>query len=64
MGVNQNVTVVDGELYLNAVPLFPQSETRFDSTGAVVEFFLDANGKVSRLVLTQTEGDAIYHPKR
>ena len=64
MGMNQNVTLVNGRLYLNALPLIPLSETKFESTGAVAEFFLDANGKVTRLVLGQTEGDAIYDLKR
>src|SRR5207244_6884192 len=64
MGMNQNVTLVNSRLYLNALPLIPQSETMFESTGAVAEFFLDANGKVTRLVLRQTEGEAIYDPKR
>lgn len=64
MGMNQNVTLVNGQLYLNALPLIPQSETKFESTGAVAEFFLDANGIVTRLVLSQTEGDATYDPQR
>src|SRR5207244_3512171 len=29
MGMNQNVTLVDGQLYLNALPLIPQSERKF-----------------------------------
>ncbi len=64
MGMAQNVTLVEGRLYLNALPLIPQSETRFESTGAAAEFLLDANGKVTRLALGQTEGDAIYDRKR
>ena len=60
MGMTQNVTVHDGRLYMNALPLIPQSDTRFESTGAAAEFLLDANGKITRLVLGQTEGDAIY----
>jgi len=64
MGMAQKVTLLNGQLYLNALPLIPQSQTTFESTGAVAEFFLDGNGKVSRLVLTQTEGDAIYDPQR
>jgi hypothetical protein len=64
MGTAQNVSLVDGQLYLNALPLIPQSETRFESTGAIAEFLLDATGGVRRLVLTQTEGDAFYDPKR
>ena len=63
MGMNQTVTLMNGLLYLNALPLIPQSETKFESTGAAAQFFLDANGKVTRLVLSQTEGDAIYDPK-
>ncbi|HLK49185.1 MAG TPA: hypothetical protein VKT49_13680 [Bryobacteraceae bacterium] len=60
MGMTQKVTLVKGRLYLNALPLIPQSETRFESTGAAAEFRLDAEGKVLRLVLGQTEGDAFY----
>jgi hypothetical protein len=63
MGMKQNVTLSNGQLYLNALPLIPQSETRFESTGAAAEFLLDANGKVTRLVLGQAEGDAIYDRK-
>jgi hypothetical protein len=64
MGMTQNITLLNGQLYLNALPLIPQSDTTFESTGAVAEFVLDGNGKVTRLVLGQTEGDAIYDPQR
>jgi hypothetical protein len=64
MGMTQSVTLINGHLYLNALPLIPQSETKFESTGAAAEFFLDASGTVTRLVLSQSEGDAIYDPKR
>jgi len=63
MGMTQNVTLIDGQLYLNALPLIPQSDTRFESTGAATEFFVDANGNGTRLVLGQTEGAAIYDRK-
>jgi len=63
MGVKQNVTLVDGRLYLNALPLIPQSETKFESAGSAAEFLLDTDGKVTRLVLSQTEGDGIYDRK-
>jgi len=63
MGMTQNVSLINGRLYLNALPLIPQTETKFESTGAVAEFFLDAKGKVTRLVLSQTEGDSIYDRK-
>jgi hypothetical protein len=64
MGMNHKVTLVNGRLYLNALPLIPLSDTQFESTGAVAEFFLDAGGAVTRLVLGQTEGAAIYAPVR
>jgi hypothetical protein len=63
MGNSQTVSMMNGQLYLNALPLIPQSETRFESTGSAAEFIFDVNGKVTRLVLRQTEGDAIYDHK-
>jgi hypothetical protein len=63
MGMHQTVTLINGQLYLNALPLIPESETRFDSTGAAAEFFTDAKGAGMRLVLSQTEGDAKYDRK-
>jgi hypothetical protein len=62
MGMSQKVSLVKGQLYLNALPLIPLSQTTFESTGAIAEFFMDANGTVTRLVLGQTEGEAIYTP--
>jgi hypothetical protein len=64
MGVTQSVSLHNGQLYLNALPLIPISETQFESTGAIAEFFLDSNGTVTRLVLGQTEGAAIYDRQR
>jgi hypothetical protein len=64
MGMNHKVTLVNGRLYLNALPLIPLSPTRFESTGAIAEFFLDASGSVTRLVLGQTEGEAVYTPRK
>jgi hypothetical protein len=63
MGMHQTVSLINGRLYLNALPLIPESEAKFDSTGAAAEFFMDASGKVTRLVLSQTEGDAKYDRK-
>ena len=59
----QTVALIDGTLYLNALPLIPQSETRFDSTGAAAEFVLTKDDTVTRLILSQTEGDATYDRK-
>jgi hypothetical protein len=64
MGGTQNVSLVNGQLYLNAFPLIAQSETRFESSGAGAEFVVDAKGQVTQLILTQTEGDAVYEAKR
>jgi len=63
MGRTQRVTLINGRLYLNALPLVPQSETKFESTGAAAEFFVDAKGAVTHLVLGQTEGDGRYDRK-
>jgi hypothetical protein len=56
--------LVNGRLYLNALPLIPLSPTTFESTGAIATFFLDASGSVTRLVLGQTEGEAVYTPRK
>ena len=63
MGMSQKVTLLNGQLYLNALPLIPLSETMFESTGAVAEFVTDGNG-LTRLVLSQTEGVANYDRQR
>ena len=63
LGATQELTLVNGQLYMNALPLIPQSETTFESTGGAAEFLPDANGKVTRLVMSLTEGDAIYDRK-
>jgi len=64
MGANQNVTLLNGQLYLNALPLVPLSDTKFESTGAVADFVIDATGNVTRLLLGQTEGEAVYDRQR
>ena len=64
MGASQNVTLLNHQLYLNALPLIPLSETTFESTGALAEFVQDRNGRGTRLILTQTEGDATYDRQR
>ena len=62
MGTNHKVTLVNGRLYLNALPLSCLSDTMFECTDAIAEFCLDASGAVTRLVLGQTEGEAVYTP--
>jgi hypothetical protein len=58
------VSVVKGALYLKDFPLVPQTETRFDSTAATLEFFLDASGNVTHIMLSVAEGDARFDRKR
>jgi hypothetical protein len=62
-GPSQTVTLLDGQLYLKDFPLVPQTETRFDSTAASIEFFVDSSGSVTHFVLSAAEGDARYDRK-
>ena len=62
-GPTQIVSVNLGQLYMKDFPLVPQTETRFDSTAGTIEFFLDASGKVTHLILSAAEGDARYDRK-
>jgi hypothetical protein len=61
---NPTVTLMKDQLYLNDLPLIPQSETRFDSTAATIQFFVDADGAVTHFTLNAAEGDAIYDRKK
>ena len=62
-GPTQIVSVSHGQLYMKDFPLVPQTETRFDSTAGTIEFFLDAGGKVTHLILSAAEGDLRYDRK-
>src|SRR5262249_3627450 len=62
-GRTQIVSVNQGQLYMKDFPLVPQTETRFDSTAGTIEFFLDASGKVTHLILSAAEGDLTYDRK-
>ena len=64
MGKTQTVALINGRLFLGPLPMIPQSETRFESTGAPAEFVIDSTGAVTHMILTQTEGDARYERKR
>ena len=59
----QTVAVLQGQLYMKDFPLVPQTQTRFDSTAASIEFFLDSRGTVTHLILSAAEGDARYDRK-
>jgi len=59
-----NISLVDDRLYLFDMPLFPQSETTFDSRWAGVEFNLDADGTVKSLTRTGAVGDTQRFDRR
>ena len=50
-GKTETFTVIDGQLWMNAIPLIPQSETRFDSAAASGGVLQDAHGEVAYLML-------------
>jgi hypothetical protein len=60
---NPTVTLAHGQLFLNDLPLIPQTETRFESTAATVEFSTDSRGAVTHFTLSAAEGDARYDRK-
>lgn len=63
-GHAQTLSVVHSQLYMNALPLIAESETRFITpTGAAAEVITDAHGAVTGLVLSATEGDVKYDRK-
>ena len=57
------VTMTSGQLFLNDLPLIPQTEKKFDSTAATIEFFVDAGGGVTHFTLSAAEGDSRYDRK-
>lgn len=59
-GLDQKLSVVRGQLFMKDFPLVPQTQTRFDSTAGSIEFFTDASGNVTHLILSAAEGDARY----
>ena len=59
-GPVQQVSVIKGQLFMQDYPLIPQTDTRFDSTSGTIEFHMDADGRVTHLVLSAAEGDARY----
>jgi len=63
-GPTQIVSVNQGQLYMKDFPLVAQTETLFDSTAGTIEFFLDASGKVTHLVLSAADVDLRYDRKQ
>lgn len=62
-GTADTFTVIDGQLWMNAIPMIPLSETRFESAAVAVEFFTDAHGAVTHFMLQANEGEARYDRK-
>jgi hypothetical protein len=58
------VSLVDDRLYYFDLPMFPQSETRFETRAGLVEFSLDSNGTVKSLTRFGAVGDALTLRKR
>jgi hypothetical protein len=52
------VSLLGGELLINKVPLIPLSDARFSWEGRQLEFFKDAEGKVTHLSWPTPEGEA------
>src|SRR5262249_31071256 len=63
-GQEQKVSLLQGQLYMKDFPLIPQTDTRFDSTAGTIEFYMDASGRVTHLILSAAEGDARYDRTR
>jgi hypothetical protein len=62
MGMNHTVTLVERPALSERASADSSVGHDVRVHGAIAEFFLDANGTVTRLVLGQTEGEAIYTP--
>jgi hypothetical protein len=60
---NPTISLSKGQLYYNDLPLIPQSVTRFDSTAATIEFFVDGKGTATHFILNAAEGDSRYDRK-
>ena len=63
-GDRLTVRLVEGQLYLEAYPLVPQSETKFESADSNIEFFLGSDGAVTHLISSAVEGDTRFDRKR
>ena len=63
-GATETFTVQNGQLFMNAIPLIPRSQTKFDSAAAPIEFVTDATGAVTHMLLRANEGEARYDRQR
>jgi hypothetical protein len=62
--MSATVSVVNGDLFFQGLPLVPRSQTQFDSAGGAVEFVTNAAGAVTHLVLHAVEGAERFDRKR
>src|SRR5205823_13448244 len=60
----QTVRLINGQLFMNALPLIPQSEATFETETAGIAFMTDSSGQVTHLLLSGAGGDNRYDRKR
>ena len=58
------ITLVNGQLYVGALPLTPESETSFQWSSNQVDFSQDAAGNVTGFMLVFGFGETGYYVKR
>jgi len=57
LSASLTISLVNDQLYVWDMPLFPQSETRFDARLGQMEFSMDAGGEVTGLTIIGALGD-------
>jgi hypothetical protein len=62
--ISLTISLVNDQLYVWDLPLFPQSETRFDSRLALIEFSLDAGGEVTGVTIIAVGDEFRFVRKR
>jgi len=63
-GTKVTIRLAGGDLYMDAIPLLPLSETIFESADSDIEFFVSADGIVTHLVSSAVEGDVRFDRKK
>ena len=63
-GERVTIRLVEGQLYMDAIPLAPQSETKFESADSDIEFFVGPDGMVTHLISRAVEGDVRFNRKK
>ncbi len=63
-GQKVTIRLVEGQLYMDAFPLVPLSETTFESADSDIEFFTGTDGLVTHLISSAVEGDVRFDRKK